>query len=420
MTRRQHQQHALETVAHQRQRRAYVDCTNLHSGHRPRVRDDSSHVIHDIHDGQDGETTHTTQKKKQRDRFVLPLVVYAASTSTSNNNNNSKKRSCALDDPSQRERDVDSGAPHGHHVEWHAKSFKDEPWYKSPVGFGSKASVVLLALKQRDVAGSGFLPCRDVVKALQAPDFGLTEFQVRSLISRFDSTLHDDPVVHYATFTCAIQFPQTQLQGTAAVDCNDGERNANDMLFCHQTYVEKIREHANRLVQKLPHDSHGHESLSTSTSPWKEDDQCGSGMLTDSNVSFSALPMIHNAPSSLPSPTELQVTSPDKREDVDRLSFEFDKQRRANRMAAKASTLLAHINRIEAVAKHEQMLQEQHDALRLAAKALHRHDHYARLLETETHDVRMLEKQCKGLVRSELTRMNRNVSRDSMFCVEPT
>lgn len=30
----------------------------------------------------------------------------------------------------------------------------------------------------------------------------------------------------------------------------------------------------------------------------------------------------------------------------------------------------------------------------------------------------MVEKQCKGLVKSDLTRMNRSVSKDSMFYVE--
>lgn len=32
----------------------------------------------------------------------------------------------------------------------------------------------------------------------------------------------------------------------------------------------------------------------------------------------------------------------------------------------------------------------------------------------------MVEKQCKGLVGSDLTRMNRSVSKDSIFYVEPT
>lgn len=53
------------------------------------------------------------------------------------------------------------------------KSFKDESWYKSPIGFGSKASVVMAALKQHDTAGSGFIACRDVISALQACHFGM-------------------------------------------------------------------------------------------------------------------------------------------------------------------------------------------------------------------------------------------------------
>lgn len=66
---------------------------------------------------------------------------------------------------------------------------------------------------------------------------------------------------------------------------------------------------------------------------------------------------------------------------VDRLSFEFDKKRRENRANAKAGILLAHINRVEAFAKREQVVAEQHENLRLAAKAMHRHEHYARLLK---------------------------------------
>lgn len=74
------------------------------------------------------------------------------------------------------------------------------------------------------------------------------------------------------------------------------------------------------------------------------------------------------------------------RADVDRLSFEFDKRRRENRASAKASVLIAHINRIEAFAKHEQVMTEQHENLRLAAKAMHRHEHYVRLLKEVRSD----------------------------------
>lgn len=59
------------------------------------------------------------------------------------------------------------------HVQQHnAKAFKDESWYKSPIGFGSKASVVHAALKQLDARGTGFVRCHEIVEALQGCNFG--------------------------------------------------------------------------------------------------------------------------------------------------------------------------------------------------------------------------------------------------------
>lgn len=53
-----------------------------------------------------------------------------------------------------------------------AKSFKDEPWYKSPIGFGSSASVVHAVLKQLDAHGTGFVRYHEIVEALQSANFG--------------------------------------------------------------------------------------------------------------------------------------------------------------------------------------------------------------------------------------------------------
>lgn len=73
---------------------------------------------------------------------------------------------------------------------------------------------------------------------------------------------------------------------------------------------------------------------------------------------------------------------------MDRLSFEFDKERKQRRAEAKSRILLAHINRIEAFSRHQQQVSEQHEVMRLAAKALHRHAHFEHAFEeVRTHKI---------------------------------
>jgi hypothetical protein len=67
--------------------------------------------------------------------------------------------------------------------------------------------------------------------------------------------------------------------------------------------------------------------------------------------------------------------------EVDRLSFEFDKQRKQRRADAKARTLLAHINRVDEYSRRQQQLAENHDNLRLAVKAAHRQEHFERAFD---------------------------------------
>jgi hypothetical protein len=62
--------------------------------------------------------------------------------------------------------------------------------------------------------------------------------------------------------------------------------------------------------------------------------------------------------------------------DADRLSFEFDKARKQRRAEVKSRVLLAHMNRLEAFSQQQQKLVEHHEAMRLAAKAIHRHAHF--------------------------------------------
>lgn len=66
-------------------------------------------------------------------------------------------------------------------VQHNAKSFKDEPWYKSPIGFGSSASVVHAALKQLDARGTGFVRCHEIVEALQGVNFGASNISASVL-----------------------------------------------------------------------------------------------------------------------------------------------------------------------------------------------------------------------------------------------
>lgn len=67
--------------------------------------------------------------------------------------------------------------------------------------------------------------------------------------------------------------------------------------------------------------------------------------------------------------------------EVDRLSFEYDKQRKQRRADAKARTLLAHINRVDEYSRRQQQLAESHDNLRLAVKAMHRQEHFERAFD---------------------------------------
>lgn len=68
---------------------------------------------------------------------------------------------------------------------------------------------------------------------------GLKEHEIRSLIATYDSSLRDDSAVNYAVFATKIKFPS-----------HEKEEREDDRVLRQQSYVEKIREHAQQFAQR--------------------------------------------------------------------------------------------------------------------------------------------------------------------------
>ncbi|RLN48016.1 hypothetical protein BBJ28_00000401 [Nothophytophthora sp. Chile5] len=334
----------------------------------------------------DNTGRHRSESKHQRDKFKLPLLSTSAATTSCHG------QSCPKRKLSSREAQLagcsEAEYSLGTAIDAHerdTKSFKNEHWYSSPIGIGSKKAVLLAALKSRDPGGSGFITCHDLVEALQAPNFGLRELQARSLLADFDAQPHaEDAKLHYRSFVRHLRLPEEPTD----------QPGQDPTLFRQQSYINRVRTHAAQLIEKVEAASRIGKVASSET-----------------------LPALSTA--ARQSGGEIFPIRDDDAADTDRLAFENDKQRKQRRADAKSRILLAHINRIEAFSRHQQQAVEQHETMRLAAKALHRHAHFERAFEEENRRLRVAQCEGKGLVRSPTTQMLRNVSKDSMFYVQP-
>jgi hypothetical protein len=122
-----------------------------------------------------------------------------------------------------------------------SKSFKNEHWYASPIGFGSRKSVLLAALKSRDPGGSGLLTAKQLVEALRAPNFGLDEQQARSLLSHFDAQLvKEDAKVPYRAFVKHLRLPEER----------PNQPGQDPTMFYQESYINRVRMHAAKLIEK--------------------------------------------------------------------------------------------------------------------------------------------------------------------------
>ncbi|TMW55625.1 hypothetical protein Poli38472_010507 [Pythium oligandrum] len=279
------------------------------------------------------------------------------------------------------------------------KTFKDEPWYRSPIGPGSKASVVLAALVQQDAQDTGYLAYSQIRQTLQSTNLGLNEKQTQQLLNKYDPNLVETSPIHYRTFVRHLHFA-------------DPDEKPDDVIFRQQTYLEKIRTHANHLLETGT-------TLSTSLGPF----HAAPSLIQLSPLAKRAmLSVTNNEPDVvLGNPPEYSPSrlSPlgkhPPANDVDPLSFEHDKRRKELRAATKARILLNHIDRVQEYARHQDAAIVHHDHARLAAKAMHHHDHLAHVYDQEQRFLHRLENRGKALLQSEATKVNRNVSKDSMF-----
>ncbi|KAG7381324.1 hypothetical protein PHYPSEUDO_006210 [Phytophthora pseudosyringae] len=276
-----------------------------------------------------------------------------------------------------------------------SKSYKIEHWYASPIGFGSRTSVLLAALKSRDPGGSGFITCKQLIDGLQAPNFGLEERQARALLVEFDDQLREeDAKVPYRSFVKHLQLP----------DERPNQPGQDPTVLHQESYINRVRAHAAQLIEQVAAAGMA-SSRSNST-------ETINGSPTE-RVSTVRPPLANNGPS-----RDAELAQNDG-VDVDRLSFEFDKVRKQRRAEAKSQVLLAHINRIQAFSQQQQTLTEQHETMRLAAKALHRHTHFEQVFEEENRRLLIALRQPKGMLGSPIAKMQHNASKDSMFYVDP-
>ncbi|KAG1701819.1 hypothetical protein DVH05_010311 [Phytophthora capsici] len=314
----------------------------------------------------------------RREKFKLPLISTSSTDGTA-----IQRRQCGTkvsrDDLTENEKTKQVLAESIDSHESASKSYKNDHWYASPIGCGSRKAVLLAALKSQDPGGSGFITCKQLVEGLQAPNFGLNEGQARALLAEFDDQLKKDSRVPYRSFVKHLQLSEEK----------SNQPGQDPTLFYQESYINRVRAHAAKLIEKV-----------TTTEMASENGNPREGV-----------------PAAL-APLTRKDSTLGKNNDVDRLSFEFDKERKQRRAEAKNQILLAHINRIEAFSLHEQKLKEQHETLRLATKALHRHSHFEEAFKEENRRLRIAQRQSKGMLGSPTAMTHHNVSKDSMFYVE--
>ncbi|ETP27181.1 hypothetical protein F441_00293 [Phytophthora nicotianae CJ01A1] len=369
-----------------RQRRGVLGCTNLPAlSHNCGDRTDTQHLPRQqsIHRDtpQDAKAVrqvdNVDRRHLKREKFKLPSISSSASDGTAITEGQCRTkrklspRETPLDEHEQAKQQLATSIDSHESA---SKSYKNEHWYSSPVGFGSRKSVLLAALKLRDPGGSGFITCKQLVDGLQAPNFGLSERQARALLVEFNDQLQkDDARVPYRSFVKHLQLP----------DDRSSQPGQDPTIFYQESYINRVRAHAAQLIEKVATKEGGLTRSNTS------------GVLVNKDTAVT------------------------QNNDVDRLSFEFDKVRKQRRAEAKSRILLAHIDRIEAFSQQQQKLIEEHESMRLAAKALHRHAHFEQAFEEENRRLRIAQRQPKGLLGSPVAKMQRNVSTDSIFYVDP-
>lgn len=288
-------------------------------------------------------------------------------------------------------------------VQHDRKSFKDESWYHSPIGRGSKSSVLLAALMQQDYTDTGYLSRSAIAMTLQHSNFGLSDSQVHQLLQRYDPA---QEMIHYKTFVGQIHF----------TDPTCSPHPSNDLIFRLQSYLEKIRDRASSLIaQSQEGPLEGGAGSPLRLSPLAVQHRSPVHLVTNTEPSV----IVGNSPIYSPSSrlaTLAERTSPSRLPvPDDSLSFENDKYRKAQRAQAKAAVLLAHISRIDEYSRHQDAVSTQHDNLRIAAKAIHQGEHLEKIYDEQHRQMHRLENQGKGLAKSPQTRAQRSVSKDSMF-----
>ncbi|GMF48001.1 unnamed protein product [Phytophthora fragariaefolia] len=123
-----------------------------------------------------------------------------------------------------------------------SKSYKNEHWYTSPIGLGSKKSVLLAALKSRDPGGSGFITSKQMIEALQAPNFGLDERQALTLLNDFNAQLIDQGAkVPYRNFVRHLRLP----------DDRPDQSGQDPTIYYQESYLNRVRTHAAQLIEKV-------------------------------------------------------------------------------------------------------------------------------------------------------------------------
>lgn len=101
---------------------------------------------------------------------------------------------------------------------------------------------MLSALKARDPGGAGVITCKQLVQAVQAPNFGLNEDQARSLLTDFNAQLKsDDAKVAYRSFVNHLRLP----------DEHSNQPGQDPTLFYQQSYVNRVRAHAAHLIETV-------------------------------------------------------------------------------------------------------------------------------------------------------------------------
>ncbi|KAH9091374.1 hypothetical protein Ae201684P_010923 [Aphanomyces euteiches] len=326
---------------------------------------------------------------------------------------------------------------HMHAHQRATKAYKLEPWYKSGAGCGSVANMVAAALSASDKNQSGYISSDDVIFTMQQSNFGLKEQEVRQLLKHYDSALTPRGSVHYRTFAKQFDEPYDREQD-----------KIEDPLMRQERFIAALRQRVAAASQipvpsaigrrRLKKNEINTTKLETIASPDKEirlPPVPTTAVEPTSRLEFSVEDLDSNLRVKLPSPTRYSAknapgvipqtkttfviggdmrNTPNSLKRAKLMPQIIDQQHRDSTRQAKRHIIADHLERINAYAAesdYKAKVTEENHIKATSTKLLKYHQAF---FEAQSQHAEKVHQ--KGLIHSEVAKLNHNVSQESMFC----